>query len=426
VTDGAHTYTAKASTSGGTSPASGPVTVNVDTLAPAKPVIDGPTGTQTSGAFSLTGTAEANSTVTIFEGATNLGTATAGASGSWTKALTGQATGGHSYTATAKDAAGNTGPASDPFAVTVSAPADNTPPTVTGTTPSGTSVAPATTATATFSEAMDASTITSSTFTLTPSGGSAVSATVSYDPSNNTATLSPASALAAGTTYTAKLAGGSVKDVAGNGLAADNTWTFTTASGTPPNTLFSDGFESGNLSAWVVQTGADGTAAAQGTTVKTGSWAAKVTTTTTPGSVAYIRKSFSSAQTDFTTSGDFNILSGGTAGNVPILRFFAGTTRVLTFYRQNGTTGNNLFVYDNTNRLAASAALAFGTWAHFEVHTVATGNGTSTVTVKLDGVQIFSSTIMNLPATGITAIQIGNETAAQPGVIAADNILAQT
>jgi hypothetical protein len=45
------------------------------------------------------------------------------------------------------------------------------------------------------------------------------------------ATLNPNADLAAGTTYTATIKGGSsgVKDVAGNALATDKTWTFTTA-----------------------------------------------------------------------------------------------------------------------------------------------------------------------------------------------------
>jgi hypothetical protein len=57
--------------------------------------------------------------------------------------------------------------------------------------------------------------------------------------SGNVATLNPTSDLAAGTTYTATIKGGSsgVKDAAGNALASDKTWTFTTAAagggGTP-------------------------------------------------------------------------------------------------------------------------------------------------------------------------------------------------
>src|SRR5207245_4796054 len=73
----------------------------------------------------------------------------------------------------------------------------NAAPTVTAKTPAdgATAVATSIAPTATFSRAMDASTITSSSFTLTPSGGSAVAATVGY--SGTTATLTSSAPLAA-------------------------------------------------------------------------------------------------------------------------------------------------------------------------------------------------------------------------------------
>ncbi|WP_323058271.1 Ig-like domain-containing protein, partial [Pseudarthrobacter sp. C1] len=85
-------------------------------------------------------------------------------------------------------------------------------------------------ATGTFSEAMDASTVTSSTFTL-QTGTTTVPAAVTYSSTDRVATLNPGADLAAGTTYTAVIKGGSggVKDVAGNALAQDKTWSFTTA-----------------------------------------------------------------------------------------------------------------------------------------------------------------------------------------------------
>ncbi len=66
-------------------------------------------------------------------------------------------------------------------------------PTVAATVPtaSGDGVARDTTVKAMFSRSMDPSTLTSSSFTLTPSGGAAVAATVSYDDATKTATLTP-------------------------------------------------------------------------------------------------------------------------------------------------------------------------------------------------------------------------------------------
>ncbi|WP_308159783.1 Ig-like domain-containing protein [Arthrobacter sp. ISL-5] len=111
---------------------------------------------------------------------------------------------------------------------------DTTAPMVTGTSPApgATGVAGTANVTGWFSEAMDASTVTSDTFTLKAAGTTTVPAAVTYNSTDKVATLNPGADLAAGTTYTATIRGGSggVKDVAGNALASDKTWTFTTAS----------------------------------------------------------------------------------------------------------------------------------------------------------------------------------------------------
>jgi hypothetical protein len=88
-------------------------------------------------------------------------------------------------------------------------------------------VVPDTDVTATFDSAMDASTITGSSFTLTPAGGSAVSATVSYSATTRTARLDPSATLQLGTTYTARL-DTTIKSSAGAPLPAAVTWSFTT------------------------------------------------------------------------------------------------------------------------------------------------------------------------------------------------------
>ena len=98
-----------------------------------------------------------------------------------------------------------------------------------------TGISPTTNVEATFSEAMDADTLTPRTFTLTKQGStSPLEATVSYDGANKKATLDPTSDLEANTPYTARVTGGpsGAKDPAGNALAQDRTWSFTTAA--PP------------------------------------------------------------------------------------------------------------------------------------------------------------------------------------------------
>ena len=103
-----------------------------------------------------------------------------------------------------------------------------------------TGVSTTTIVTATFSEAIDPATVSGTTVTLSSSAG-AVSAAVTYDGATRTATLDPIGSLAAAVTYTATVKGG-IKDLAGNALAADSTWTFTTAMAPapPPPHPFSD------------------------------------------------------------------------------------------------------------------------------------------------------------------------------------------
>jgi Domain of unknown function (DUF4082)/Bacterial Ig-like domain/Bacterial Ig domain/Purple acid Phosphatase, N-terminal domain/FlgD Ig-like domain/Cohesin domain len=115
---------------------------------------------------------------------------------------------------------------------------DVTPPTVVSVSPGvgAGGVATTTQVTATFDEPIDPATVTSSTMRLTGPGATTVTGTVNYDPGSQTARFVPDAPLAYSTAYTATLKGGAtdprIKDVAGNALAADFIWSFTT--GTPP------------------------------------------------------------------------------------------------------------------------------------------------------------------------------------------------
>ena len=92
-----------------------PGTLQIDTTAPLAPaiasIVPGGSG---GNHWVLTGTAEPNSTVTIFDGATPLATVTASGSGAWTYTTVDPVTDSsvHIFTATATDAAGNTSVAS--------------------------------------------------------------------------------------------------------------------------------------------------------------------------------------------------------------------------------------------------------------------------------------------------------------------------
>ncbi len=115
---------------------------------------------------------------------------------------------------------------------------DVTAPTVTARTPlpgsAGLNVGSS--ATATFNELMNAGSITTSTFQLKDPANAVVPATVAYDPTTSVATVTSQAALQYGTTYTVTAKGGTggVTDLAGNPLAADSSWTFTTEASPPP------------------------------------------------------------------------------------------------------------------------------------------------------------------------------------------------
>jgi hypothetical protein len=194
------------------------------------------------------------------------------------------------------------------------------------------------------------------------------------------------------------------------------------------NTLFSDGFESGSFSAWtLVKTGGDGSAIVQSSIVKTGSYAAQLSETSTSGSLAYVRKTLASPQVDLTATGDFDVLQeGASGGNVPFFRFFtsaSGGTRIITLYRQN-VSGKLQVGYGGGN-FASSATVALNTWNTVQLHVIISG-AASTVQVQLNGNLVYSTTSASLGTTAAASLQIGNETAAQKFTLAADNITAQT
>ncbi|AIP34918.1 copC domain protein [Paraburkholderia xenovorans LB400] len=144
-------------------------------------------------------------------------------------------------TTAAKDTSGNALLNNFVWTFTTGAVAEVTPPTVSLTVPAaGAANTPLNTRiAATFSEDMDPSTISTASFMLTDASGAQVAGTVSYAAGARSAIFTPTTPalLNAGTAYNATITT-AAKDLSGNALSSNFTWTFNTGSSadtTPPS-----------------------------------------------------------------------------------------------------------------------------------------------------------------------------------------------
>ncbi|WP_439645593.1 BapA/Bap/LapF family large adhesin [Citrobacter rodentium] len=132
LASGSHTFNVTATDAAGNVSTGAGFTLVVDTVAPTAPVIVSVADNVTPGTGDLssgqttndprpviTGTGEPGSTINVYDGSVLLGTAVVSEGGSWTYRPDGLAQGTHTLRVTATDAAGNTGPASANFTLTV-------------------------------------------------------------------------------------------------------------------------------------------------------------------------------------------------------------------------------------------------------------------------------------------------------------------
>ncbi|WP_443189827.1 Ig-like domain-containing protein, partial [Methylobacterium sp. Leaf94] len=155
LAQGANSFTVTArDLAGNVSAPSAAVALTIDSLAPGAPVITTAAGLTDDATPTITGTAEAGSTVTISDNGTVLGTAVAGPNGvfSFTPGAD-LAQGANSFTVTARDLAGNVSAPSAAVALTIDsvvpnapsitafvAPTNDTTPVITGTAEPGATV----------------------------------------------------------------------------------------------------------------------------------------------------------------------------------------------------------------------------------------------------------------------------------------------
>jgi len=255
-----------------------------------------------------------------------------------------------------KDLAGNALASDYNWSFTTEA-GDITPPTVSSVMPvSGATGVPAsTTVSAIFNEAMDATTINSSTIELRNSSNVLLTASVVYNASTKTVTLTPSVALANSNVYSAKVKSGAtgVKDLAGNALAIDYNWSFTTEAGdiTPPMVIS--------------VTPANGTSAVSINTTVTASFSEVINGSTVTGTTFQLRDAGNNL-VNATVSNSSNQIT-----LTPVVALTASTTYTVTIV--GGASG--------VKDLAGNALVNNYTWGFTTVGGGGSGGGGTTYTV---------------------------------------------
>ena len=200
-------------------------------------------------------------------------------------------------------------------------------------------------------------------------------------------------------------------DAAGNHSAQSSSTTVTT-----PGAVFSDGFESGNLSQW---TGSSG-ATVQQQVVYAGSWAARVTST---GAAADVYKTLGAPLSELYYDGRFRVISQD-SNNASLVRFKTVSAGAIASVWRRGD-GKLSYYNETTGVSTVGPAISAGSWHELEVHVLV--NGTSSlVEVWLDGTKVMSKTGESLGTTPVGRVYIGDPSSGKNFSFAFDSQLVST
>jgi len=234
-------------------------------------------------------------------------------------------------------------------------------------------------------------------------GGTTPIATVGPSPTSYSNT-----SLSAATTYSYTI---KAVDAAGNVSNAS-----TAASATTP--LFTDGFESANLSRWTSVSGL----AVQNTNVYAGSWAAEAQS---KSAADFASKTLPATYTSLYYRMRVKVLQGKPdTADVLRLRTASGGNLLSIFYNDKKNLG---YRNDTTNTTTTStSSLAVGTWYEVKVHLVVNG-ASSQVEVWLNGTRITAlSRTDSFGTTPIGQVVAGETTAGHAYDFAVDEVWADT
>jgi chitodextrinase len=298
----------------------------------------------------------------------------------------------HTYTVTAADGAGNVSPASNQASATTEA--DTTPPSAPGT-PVATTVTPSQ-----VSLSWTASTDNVGVVGYRVIRNGSVIATVS-------GTTYTDSGVSASTSYTYQVV---AADAAGNTASSGTLSVITPA----PGTLFSDGFETGDLSQWTTNSGMT----AETAHAHTGAYGAEESST---GATTYAYKTLPGSYTELWATAWVYVVSRSTSANLIGFRGSNGGSIINLYLSQTGKLAlrNNVSGVTTTS----TASMPSGSWHQVVLHALVNGSSGS-VDVSLDGTAVsgLSLTGQNLGTNPITSLQLGDNTGARTYDIDFDDI----
>jgi hypothetical protein len=217
-------------------------------------------------------------------------------------------------------------------------------------------------------------------------------------------------ALSASTTYSYTV---SAFDTASNESAQSSPVSATTLSGGGSTPLFSDDFESGNLSRW---SGVNGLTV-QSSIVSSGGFAARATAT---GSPAFAFKTFATSNSQLYYRLRFDVQSQGStslyllrmraAPNSPLIGLYIGSTGILCYRNELGLVNS-----------CSGVSPSKGAWHTALVHVIVNG-AASTVEVWLDGTKLISKAD-SLGTAGVGRIELGDSASGKTFDVALDDVV---
>jgi parallel beta-helix repeat protein len=308
----------------------------------------------------------------------------------------------YSYQVRAKDAAGNHSDFSNTGTATTPAPSDTIPPS----TPTDLQATAVSSTRVDLSWGASTDNVEVTNYEISRNGSPLT--TVGQVTSYSDTTAAPA------TTYSYQVR---ARDAAGNLSGFSNTATATTPAGSAA--LFSDGFETGNLSNWTSTTGL----AAQQQEVFQGAWAARGTTTS---ATTWAYKTLGSAHSELHYRIRFKVVSQGASSTVNLLKLRTATGTALfgLFRNSAGNLGyrNEVAAVSTTS----TTPVTTGVWHEVQVRVRINGASGESET-WFDGVRIpFLSKVESFGTTPIGRLQIGENSSGKVYDVAFDEVVAST